>query len=85
MKTNNCDTCEYKQLTQGGWCYMFREEPQEHCHKHTMLRGSYIKCPKPTLSCPNMKSRENDTSMSYEHYDCKVCGGHIALDYDEMR
>lgn len=43
------------------------------------------KCAKPSLSCPNMKDRENDTSMSYEHYDCKVCGGHIALDYDDMR
>lgn len=44
-----------------------------------------IRCAKPSLSCPNMKDRENDTSMSYEHYDCKVCGGHIALDYDDMR
>jgi hypothetical protein len=35
--------------------------------------------------CPNMKEREGCTSMSYEHYDCKVCGAHVALDYDEMR
>ena len=35
--------------------------------------------------CPNMKEREGDTSMTHEHYDCKVCGAHVALDYDEMR
>ena len=37
------------------------------------------------MECPNMREREGDTSMTYEHYDCKVCGMHIALDYDEMR
>ncbi len=35
--------------------------------------------------CPNMKSRENDRDMSYEHYDCKVCGRHVSLDYEEMK
>ena len=35
--------------------------------------------------CPNMKEREDCTSMRYEHYDCKVCGAHVALDYEEMR
>lgn len=35
--------------------------------------------------CPNMKEREGDLSMTYEHYDCAVCGAHVALDYDEMR
>ena len=37
------------------------------------------------MECPNMQEREGDTSMSYERYDCKVCGAHIALDYEEMR
>lgn len=36
-------------------------------------------------SCPNMQPVEGDTDMSFEHYECKVCGRHIALDYDEMR
>ena len=36
-------------------------------------------------SCPNMKGRENDRDMSGENYDCKVCGRHHWLDYDEMR
>lgn len=35
--------------------------------------------------CPNMKGRENDYSMDYEHYECKVCGRFYKLDYDEMR
>lgn len=35
--------------------------------------------------CPNMKERENDTSMEYEHYECKVCGRTYKLDYEEMR
>lgn len=35
--------------------------------------------------CPNMQEVENDTSMTHEHYECKVCGRRVALDYDEMR
>ena len=35
--------------------------------------------------CPNMKDREDDRDMSGENYDCKLCGRHIWLDYDEMR
>ena len=36
-------------------------------------------------SCPNMLPVENDTSMTHEHYACKLCGRRVALDYDEMR
>lgn len=36
-------------------------------------------------NCPNMKEVENDTSMTHEHYECKICGRRMALDYDEMR
>jgi len=36
-------------------------------------------------SCPNMKDVEGDTDMSGEHYECKVCGRRMFLDYDEMR
>jgi len=40
MNPNNCETCEYKHLkspdqTDDGWCYMFRDEPQEVCMLHT--------------------------------------------------
>ena len=35
--------------------------------------------------CPNMQAVENDTSMTHEHYACKVCGRREALDYEEMR
>ena len=35
--------------------------------------------------CPNMKGRENDRDMSGDNYDCKVCGRHIWLDYEEMK
>lgn len=36
-------------------------------------------------SCKNMKERENDLDMQYEHYECKICGRTMKLDYDEMR
>jgi len=36
-------------------------------------------------SCPNMKGVEGDTDMNFEHYECKVCGRRVALDYEEMR
>lgn len=32
---NNCSTCEWKKTPQGGWCYMFRDEPNEVCMQHT--------------------------------------------------
>ncbi len=35
--------------------------------------------------CKNMREVEGDTSMTREHYACKVCGRRMALDYDEMR
>ena len=35
---NNCDMCEHKQNPDGGWCYMFSDEPKEVCMQHTMRR-----------------------------------------------
>jgi hypothetical protein len=37
------------------------------------------------VDCPNMKALEGDTSMEYEHYECKACGATTKLDYEEMR
>lgn len=37
------------------------------------------------IDCPNMQEREGDMSMTHEHYDCRVCGAHIAFDYEEMK
>jgi hypothetical protein len=28
---------------------------------------------------------DGDTSMTHEHYACKICGRRMALDYEEMR
>ena len=35
--------------------------------------------------CPNMLPVPGDLSMTHEHYECKVCGRTVALDYEEMR
>lgn len=35
LNPNNCASCEHKHRPDGGWCYMFREEPTEPCAKHT--------------------------------------------------
>jgi hypothetical protein len=32
---NNCSTCLHKKDPDGGWCYMFRNEPTEVCGLHT--------------------------------------------------
>jgi hypothetical protein len=32
---NNCATCDHKQHPDGGWCYMFRNEPDDVCFSHT--------------------------------------------------
>ena len=53
--------------------------------RHVRPHGECHKGHKFKTECPNMKEREGCTSMSYEHYDCNVCGAHVALDYEEMR
>lgn len=38
MKTdnpNNCSTCGHREHGDGGWCYMFRREPDFVCAQHT--------------------------------------------------
>lgn len=35
MNPNNCSTCQHKKNPDGGWCYMFRDEPTSVCHQHT--------------------------------------------------
>lgn len=35
--------------------------------------------------CPNMLPVKGDTSMTHEHYECRMCGRRIALDYEEMK
>lgn len=32
---NNCATCHHKKHPDGGWCYIFREEPKEICLQHS--------------------------------------------------
>ncbi len=32
---NNCGTCNHAKTPDGGWCYMFRDEPKEVCYQHT--------------------------------------------------
>jgi hypothetical protein len=38
MNKANCNTCEYKELNDDPslHCYMFRTEPKETCHQHTV-------------------------------------------------
>lgn len=42
MNPNNCAACEHKQNHDGGWCYMFRDEPQAVCLAHTARRGMTV-------------------------------------------
>ena len=32
---NNCATCDHKRNPQSGWCYAFRDEPNDVCMQHT--------------------------------------------------
>lgn len=36
---NNCAGCDHKKYPDGGWCYMFRSEPDRVCLCHTAHRG----------------------------------------------
>ena len=42
MSPNNCQTCDHKQTPDGGWCYMFKDEPTARCFQHTGLRSPSI-------------------------------------------
>lgn len=33
---NNCGACKHKQHPDGGWCYMFRDEPRAVCMVHSL-------------------------------------------------
>ncbi len=35
INPNRCETCHHKQTPEGGWCYMFRTEPDDVCLRHT--------------------------------------------------
>jgi len=36
MNPNNCETCKHRlNNPDDGWCYMFRDEPDAVCMKHT--------------------------------------------------
>ena len=41
MNPNNCETCAHKLNPDGGWCYMFRDEPTEVCMQHTGREESF--------------------------------------------
>lgn len=40
MNPNNCATCDHKRNPDGGWCYMFRDEPTDACAQHTGYRDA---------------------------------------------
>lgn len=35
MNKANCKTCDHKNYPEGGYCYMFKTEPQTTCKQHT--------------------------------------------------
>lgn len=51
------------------------------CGRHPMYDDEN---PRPPRSCPHLKEMDPN-NMDGETYDCKVCGEHFYLDYDEMR
>ncbi len=42
MNPNNCNTCQHKKKPDGGWCYMFRDEPTEVCMQHTGRKPDFL-------------------------------------------
>lgn len=39
---NNCAACDHKRRPDGGWCYMFRDEPTAECLQHTATKGMTV-------------------------------------------
>ena len=46
MRTNpnNCAACDHKMHPDGGWCYMFRNEPTDVCYQHTARYARLVQC-----------------------------------------
>lgn len=42
INPNNCACCDHKRHPDGGWCYMFRDEPRAVCLAHTARRGMTV-------------------------------------------
>lgn len=40
MNPNNCEACDHKAYPDGGWCYMFRNEPTDVCMRQTDLAAN---------------------------------------------
>ncbi|MCG3134242.1 MAG: hypothetical protein HMLKMBBP_01534 [Planctomycetes bacterium] len=61
MNPNNCDTCDLKSHADGGWCHMWRHEPNNICMYHTGRRG-FMKAVRAMLSenRPQPSSREKE-------------------------
>lgn len=52
---------------------------------HTTVDVQQCETEEESWSCKNMLGVVGDMSMTHEHYECKVCGRRMSLDYDEMR
>lgn len=39
---NDCSMCDHKKHPDGGWCYMFKNEPVQACLQHTIRRGKSV-------------------------------------------
>ena len=56
---NNCSTCDHKKTPQGGWCYIFRNEPTEVCMKHTGIPPELVAANKLADIFEQIRSRVN--------------------------
>lgn len=72
---NNCETCKHKQHPDGGWCYMFRDEPRDVCMVHS-LRNAQVLPPGWTLTADGKLRPPPDFAASaYEVPNAKVSEG----------
>lgn len=55
MNPNNCATCDHKKHPDGGWCYMFKNEPTYRCLAHTARHLNVIKVAPPSTGVEDRK------------------------------
>jgi hypothetical protein len=63
MNPNNCDTCGHKRHPDGGWCYMFREEPMGVCRQHTARIASPLPIRSQNLRAAGFTRRQSAKSL----------------------
>lgn len=77
---NNCAACSHIMQPQGGWCYMFRDEPTGPCAKHTLNVEPASTWSFPNINVPSLNSYVADLRSALPGPDAATKLVNLGLD-----